>query len=223
MFPAPTRATLRTALRVLVLPSLAIALCTGGARAETVTQQFSGTVTAVSDTTNGRVDLTGVFTVGMSFTASYTIDLATPPTYADLEEAQYAQLVTAFSFALGGYSGSATLPHSGATVYNDVPDYGGAGSDGYVIDSQAPTTLPVFGASVMEVATGLSDLDGTAFQSTALPRLLPDLAGFETKGATFYVRPGGSGNFGIVTCSLTGGTTPARAASWGSVKGRYRE
>jgi hypothetical protein len=106
--------------------------------------------------------------------------------------------------------------------FSKFPSTRGSVSDSYRIGAEAQTTLPLFGASVIEVVVGLGDLDGTAFDSTALPRLLPDLTVFEDKGAVLYVRPVGEGNFGSVTCSITGETTPVRAASWGSVKGRYR-
>ena len=166
-----------------LVPAILVAagLLTGPQQANAlpITFEFSGTVTTVNPA------LAGVFSVGQSFSGSYTFESTAPDADGTAVFGTYEN-VSAFTFNYGGgaYVGS-TAPGVGSqsgriTVGNDEPAV--LFPDTYrVLAFEAIETVngPDIGAfSVVAALLFMGDPTGTAFGSDALPLTPPPLSGF---------------------------------------------
>jgi hypothetical protein len=69
----------------------------------------------------------------------------------------------------------------------------------------------------------LDDIEGTVFDSNALPRVFPALGVFDGKTATFVFLDFAQFKSGYVMATLSGVNTPANATTWGGLKALYRQ
>jgi len=159
-------------MRAVSLAALLIAFCASTAPASLMTITFGGDFSAGGDF-NG-------LNAGTTFSASLTIDTATPdaapgdPTFGD-----YAA-VTAFSLDVGSFSfTSTTIAFSAIAVTDSIPD-------AYEATVSGQNAL----GDGVDVVLLLMDNEGTAFPSDALPTFFP-LADFEQKQFSADIAPSG--------------------------------
>jgi hypothetical protein len=186
-----------------------------------VTHTFTGVVTAVTDGTNGSVDLTGTFLAGQPFRVECTIERATPPFNETPNQSSYAEPVTELTAAMGSLvvvGASTTL----ASVLNDFPLPAGGGIDRFALIGDGMLATQVGDALLSSIIIDLVDDHATTFATTALPRTFPPITEFETRTVRFTFYDEVTGLFGSVTGTIGEVTTPAAAQTWGAVKARYR-
>jgi hypothetical protein len=207
---------MRALLAILVLLALA-----GPSSAEEVTYSMTGTVDYVDNGTGGSLDLSGIFLVGASFSTYITVERSSVPISPDGIAFFYTNPGTDLVFDVGSWQ----CTFAGATVI------------GLINDQPIPTPVddfayqasllnaPSFGfISATFFAVTLNDDDGTALSSGALPKPMPDLSEWETKEFTvgftdFSTVPE---KVGFLTGTIGTLSTPAKASSWGALKGLYR-
>lgn len=219
--------------RVIPVASLGL-LFAFAARSEAlpVTHEFTGTVDFVTTGTPGTIDLTGTFNTSQTLTLSYTAERATPPLIVDANVAIYGGAVTAMTYSIGTYTGG--LDPSSVSVLqvgNDVPQEPrrrgiparplGTTPDFYGLALDMPDAPNVNGGAPLDFQFYLFDDQGTAWNGTGIPGVLPDMADFESKawGVTFQNGP----NIGIVQGTFDSVSTPVLPASWGRLKSQYRD
>ena len=216
--------------RRLALAFVALLLVAPRAQAETVTHQFTGQLTTITNGSGGLLDLTGVFTPGQAVTLDYTIERATPPVQQDPYTSAYSDAITALAFSVGTWSGSGTPAYSNTTVSDNVPSPGlrfpqtlAVTYDQYSAQVQGGIAAPPIGAiSLLSLTWTFDDVEGTVFGSTAIPGVFPDLAAFEGKTVTILVFDSVQLKSGYVMATFSGVSTPAQASTWGDLKARYR-
>lgn len=204
-----------------VRTALVLLLVAHPAAAEPVTHQFAGTVTSYG----GALDLSSVFPLGQAVTVDCTVERATTPEPQDAYVTAYTNPVTMLAFSIGSWSGSGTPPISNATVTNNAPS---PAPPSVVYDqwswNEQGLVAPAIGTIQLQSMTStLDDIDGTVFDSQAIPRVMPALGAFEGKTATFLFIDFSSFKSGYVMATLSGVTTPAAGTTWGGIKALYRQ
>jgi hypothetical protein len=208
-----------------VIPVLAaLVLLASGAQAETVTHQFTGHLTTITDGSGGTTaDLTGLFTMGEAVTLEYTIERSTTAEPQDPHTSGYTGAITTLSFSIGSWSGSGTPGYSFTTVVDNEPSPVSGVYDEYSAQVQGGITAPPIGnAQLTSLTYTFDDVQGTVFNSTAIPAVFPDLGSFEGKTLTVLLFDMGTFKSGYVMATFDGGSTPAQASTWGQLKGLYR-
>jgi hypothetical protein len=204
-----------------LLGTLVLLALSGPASAETVTYYMTGTLTHVDNGTGGSVDLSGIFPVGASFSTYVTIERSTALTSSDGIAFLYLNPGIGLAFDVGSWQCTA----AGATaigVVNDQPSPTPLDAFAY---QASLLTAPAFGfISATAFSVDLTDNDGTALSSGALPRPMPDLSSWESKefsvGFTDFSTQ--QQPVGFVTGTIGTLATPAKDSSWGAVKALYR-
>ena len=196
----------------------ALALAAPRAQAEPVTHQFTAQLTTITNGSGFSLDLTGIFTIGQAATLDYTIERDTPGVPQDAFTTGYSNAITALAFSVGTWLGSGTPSFSSTTTTNNAP------YDQYSAQVQGGITAPeIGGASLVSLTYTFDDVQGTIFDSNALPRVFPDLGSIEGKTVTILLIDFSQGRSGFIMATIGGVTTPAQPATWGAVKGLYRE
>jgi len=205
------------------LALLALVFAAPGARAETVTHQFSGQITTITNGSGVTADLTGLFTMGQAVTLEYTIERNTPASPQDPYTSGYTGAITSLSFSIGSWSGSGTPAYSLTTVVDNEPSPVSGVYDQYSAQVQGGISAPALGtASLTSLTYTFDDVQGTVLNSTAIPSVFPDLALFEGKTLTVLLFDTGQFKSGYVMATLAGGSTPTEARTWGRLKALYR-
>jgi hypothetical protein len=202
---------------------VALLLAAPRAQADVVTHQFTGQVTTVTDGSGVTADLTGLFTLGQAVTLEYTIERDTPPVAQDPYTSGYTDAITALSFSIGSWSGSGTPAYSFTTVLDNEPSPGSGVYDEYSAQVQGGITAGPLGNTLLSSLTyTFDDVQGTVFNSTAIPHVFPDLGAFEGKTFTVLIFDLDQLKAGYVMATLAGVTTPTQPTTWGRLKRLYR-
>ena len=202
---------------------VALLLAAPRAQAETVTHQFTGHLTTITNGSGVTADLTGLFTLGQAVTLDYTIERTTTPEPQDPHTSGYTGAITALSFSIGSWSGSGTPGYSFTTVVNDEPSPVSGVYDEYSAQVQGGISAPAIGnAQLTSLTYTFDDVQGTVFNSTAIPGVFPDLGGFEGKTLTVLVFDMSTFKSGYVMATIDGGSTATEPSTWGRLKGLYR-
>jgi hypothetical protein len=193
------------------------------AQAELVTHQFTGQLTTITNGSGFTADLTGLFTLGQAVMLEYTIERDTPPEPQDAYTSGYTGAITALSFSIGTWSGSGTPDYSFTTVLDNTPIPGSGVYDQYSAQVQGGITAAPLGNTMLSSLTyTFDDIQGTVFNSTAIPRVFPDLGAFEGKTFTVLIFDFDQLKAGFVMATLAGVSTPAQPGTWGRLKALYR-
>jgi len=202
---------------------LALALLAPRAQAETVTHQFTGHITTITNGSGGSTaDLTGLFTMGEAVTLEYTIERSTTPEPQDPHTSGYTGALTALSFSIGSWSGSGTPGYSFTTVLDNEPSPVSGVYDEYSAQVQGGIDAPPIGdAQLTSLTYTFDDVQGTVFNSTAIPAVFPDLSQFEGKTLTVLLFDMGTFKSGYVMATFDSGSTPTEPSTWGRLKGLY--
>jgi hypothetical protein len=207
--------------RALVL--VALVLAPPRARAETVTHQFTGQITTITNGSGFTADLTGLFTIGQPVTLEYTIERDTAAEPQDPYTSGYTGALTALSFSIGSWSGTGTPSTSFTTVVDNEPFPGAGVYDQYSAQVMGGISAPPIGTAMLTSLTyTFDDVQASVFNSTAIPREFPDLGMFEGKTFTVLLFDNGQFRPGHVMATLAGVTTPTQPGTWGRLKTLYR-
>lgn len=202
---------------------MALMLAAPQAQAETVTHQFTGTLTTVTDGSGVTADLRSLFSLGQAVTLEYTIERTTPAEPQDAYTSGYTGAITSLSFTIGSWSGTGTPAYSFTTVTNDHPFTGTPPYDQYSGQIQGGITADPLGNTMLSSLTyTFDDVNASVFNSTAIPNVFPNLSGFEGKTFTVLIFDLNQLKAGYVMATLGGVTTPTQAGTWGRMKGLYR-
>jgi len=196
------------------------ALSASRAGAEPVTHQFTGQITSFG----GSLDLSALFSIGDAVTLDCTVERSTTPEPQDAYVTAYTNPVTMVAFTVGSWSGGSAPASSGATVTNGAPSPGQPGVfyDQWSWNALGVTGPPLGTVHLQTLTSTLDDIEGTVFDSGAIPRVFPALGVFDGKTATFLLIDYSSFQSGYFMATLSGVSTPARATTWGGIKGLYR-
>jgi PEP-CTERM motif len=167
---------------VVLVIGLVLGLGERAAEAGPVTWEFSGEIAIVTDIDN---DLGGAITVGTPFSGSFTFDFATPDGDPSIVAGRYNNAITAISGRVGAYAFSGTGAFNSVIRITDSP---GGDNDAFVF-GMGDILFPDFGG-VFSLSFLLSNADGSAFASDALPEIPPDLVLFSGPRMTFSAEPG---------------------------------
>lgn len=203
----------RSAVLVLLLSAAA-------AQAEPVTHQFTGQITSFG----GALNLSSLFSIGDAVTLDCTVERSTTPEPQDPYVTAYTNPVTMVAFTVGSWSGGSAPASSGATVTNNAPSPGqpGVNYDQWYWNAQG-VSAPVLGnVHLSTISSTLDDIEGTVFDSGAIPRVFPALGVFDGKTATFLMIDYSTFQSGYFFVTLAGVSTPAQGTSWGGIKALYR-
>jgi hypothetical protein len=203
----------RSAVLVLLLSAAA-------AQAEPVTHQFTGQITSFG----GALNLSSLFSIGDPVTLDCTVERSTTPEPQDPYVTAYTNPVTMVAFTVGSWSGGSAPASSGATVTNNAPSPGqpGVNYDQWYWNAQG-VSAPVLGnVHLSTISSTLDDIEGTVFDSGAIPRVFPALGVFDGKTATFLMIDYSTFQSGYFFVTLAGVSTPAQGTSWGGIKALYR-
>lgn len=170
------------------------------ASAASITYDFAGTLSSPIP-----ADLASSYSVGQSFSGSYTFDSTTAALGGSTSSTAVYDALTAFSFTLGGTNGSSSS--SAEIQVGNIPPVGGEISDRYAVvsrtsDGLVTTGLPT-GFTAVFVSIRLDQNAGTLF-STALT--LPTditLADFDTSSFFLDLIPPTGGPDETLTGVLT--------------------
>lgn len=202
---------------------VALVLLAPRAQAETVTHQFTGQLTTITNGSGFSADLTGLFTLGEAVTLEYTIERNTTAEPQDPYTDGYTGAITSLTFTIGSWTGTGTPAYSFTTVANDHPFSGTPPYDQYSAQIQGGITAPPIGsATLVSLTYTFDDIQASAFSSTAIPRDFPSMATWEGKTFTVLLFDGSSFKSGYVMATLSGVTTPTKAATWGRLKALYQ-
>jgi hypothetical protein len=202
---------------------LALTLAVPRAQAELVTHQFTGQLTTITNGSGVTADLTGLFTLGQPVTLEYTIELDTPPEPQDPYTSGYTGALTALSFSIGSWSGSGTPAYSFTTVLDNEPSPVSGVYDQYSAQVQGGISATALGNTTLASLTyTLDDVQGTVFDSKAIPRVFPNLGVFEGKTFTVLLFDLDQLKSGYVMATLAGVSTPAQPSTWGRLKALFR-
>ena len=205
------------------LALVAVVLAAPQAWAETVTYHFTGQLTTITNGSGGTADLTGIFSLGQPVTLEYTIERSTPAEPQDPHTSGYTGAITALSFSIGSWSGSGTPGYSFTTVLNDEPSPVSGVYDEYSAQVQGGISAPPIGnAQLTSLTYTFDDVQGTVFNSTAIPGVFPDLSSFEGKTLTVLLLDMSTFKSGYVMATFDGGSTPTEPGTWGRLKSLYR-
>jgi hypothetical protein len=154
-------------LIVLAVFAALAALGTSRSQADLITFYFQGTVNNVNPV------LSGEFSVGERFSGSYTFDSDTPNTSGGDPPnfGLYTGALTALSFTIDSYTGSAT--DGDINVWDNVP------SDTYQVTSRVVTGPNVSDFELTLFQLEIGDSTNTALTSVALPLTPPNLEDFD--------------------------------------------
>jgi len=204
-----------------LLATLGFLALSGPASAETITYYMTGTVTYVDNGTGGTVDLSGIFTVGASFSTHITIERSSGLSGSDGIVFLYLNPGRGLVFDIGSWECTSAL----ATAIGVVNDQMSPTPVDAFTYQASSLTAPAFGfISASEFSVNLTDNDGTALSSGALPKPMPDLSSWESKefsvGFTDFSTQ--QQPVGYVTGTIGTLATPAKGSSWGAVKALYR-
>jgi hypothetical protein len=209
-----------------VLLLLAALLAAPRAEAEPVTHQFVGTITTITNGSAGMLDLTGTFTMGAAVTLDCTVERSTPGVAQDAYVTAYTDPVTMVAFTIGSWSGGGAPSNSGVTVTNNAPSPGFSAQavnyDQYSWNALGVAAPPLGTTTLQSLTSTLDDIEGTVFDSGAIPRVFPDLSVFDGKTATFLLFDFAQFKSGYVMATLSSVSTPAQATTWGGLKALYR-
>jgi hypothetical protein len=175
--------------------ALLVLAVVGRAEAEPVTHQFTGQISSFG----GSLNLSSLFSLG--------------------------DPVTMVAFTVGSWSGGSAPASSGATVTNNAPSPGQPGVfyDQWYWNAQG-VSAPVLGTvHLSTISSTLDHIEGTVFDSGAIPRVFPALGVFDGKTATFLMIDFSTFQSGYFFVTLAGVTTPAQGTSWGGIKALYRQ
>lgn len=209
----------------------ALLLVAPPALADTVTHQFTGQLTTITNGSGNSLDLTGLFSLGQAVTLDCTIERDTPGEAQDAYTTGYTGAITNLAFSIASWAGSGVPGYSLTTVSNDKPSPGlatpqGAAAvayDQYSASVQGGLTAPPLGSTMfLSLTYTFDDVEGTVFGSTALPGAFPPMSDWEGKTVTFLFLDFTQGKSGYVMATLSAVTTPAQPATWGGVKALYR-
>jgi hypothetical protein len=200
---------------------LAAVLSPPRAGAEPVTHRFVGQLTTITNGSGGMLDLTGLFTLGQAVTLDCTVERATTGVDQDAYVTSYSDAVTDVAFSIGGWSGGSAPSTSTVTVTNDQP-FNAVHYDQYSWNALGVTAPPLGSVMLQTVTSTLDDIEGTVFDSRAIPRVFPALGVFDGKTATFLLIDFSSFKSGYVMATLSDVSTPAHGSTWGGIKALYR-
>jgi hypothetical protein len=189
--------------------------------AEPVTHQFTGQITSFG----GSLDLSALFSIGDAVTLDCTVERSTTPEPQDAYVTAYTNPVTMVAFTVGSWSGGGAPASSNATVTNNAPSPGQPGVfyDQWSWNELGVTAPPLGSVNLQTLTSTLDDIEGTVFDSGAIPRAFPALGAFDGKTATFLLIDFSSFKSGYFMATLSGVSTPARPTTWGGIKGLYRQ
>lgn len=140
-----------------------------------MTYQFSGHIDTVDDPFQ---DWAGLVTPGDVFSGSYTYDPAAPDAYPnDPSVGIYRSADSSFLVNIGNWTGGTSGQGCQIGIYN----WTGWGSE-FVIGAIGFQST---GMSISEMTVGLSRIDGSAFESDALPTTAPSFDLFPSRGFGF--------------------------------------
>jgi hypothetical protein len=213
-------AVVRTALVLVALVSAA-----PRAEALPVTHQFTGTLTTITDGSGVTLDLRGVFTMGAPVTLDVTFERDTPPVIQDAYVTAYVNPITNIDFSISSWSGSGAPGSSNATVTNNAPSPGltlGVNYDQFSWNALGVVAPPLATALIQSMTSTLDDIQGTVFDSGALPSGFSNLSAFDGKTATFLLFDFTQLRSGYVMATLASVSTPAVPSTWGGIKALYR-
>ena len=148
----------------------AVAAAVTPARGTPVTWSFKGEITSVTDFDNV---LGGAVSIGTSFFGSLTFESNTPDSNPDPAFSSFENALIDFSGMIGAISfGGPIIGVDSIYIANGVP-------------SVSADTLSVFSTAdlagqTLSAILNLTDLDGTALSSDALPVVPPDLSQFDS-------------------------------------------
>ena len=210
----------RSSLRRTCAVFFIAALSAFPAGAEPVTYQFTGQISSFG----GTLDLSSLFSVGDAVTLDCTVERATTPEPQDAYVTAYTNPVTLVTFTVGTWSGGGVPASSGATVTNNAPSPGqpGVNYDQCYWNAQGVTAPPLGSVHLQTLTSTLDDIEGTVFDSGAIPREFPALSAFEGKTATFLMIDFSSFQSGYFFVTLGAVSTPAQGTTWGGIKAQYR-
>ena len=199
---------------------LVVVLAASRAGAEPVTHQFTGQITSFG----GSLDLSAFFSIGDAVTLDCTVERSTTPEPQDAYVTAYTNPVTMVTFTVGSWSGGSAPASSGATVTNNAPSPGqpGVNYDQWYWNATGVTAPPLGNVNLQILSSTLDDIEGTVFDSGAIPRVFPALGVFDGKTATFLMIDFSTFQSGFFMATLSGVTTPARGTTWGGIKDLYR-
>jgi hypothetical protein len=170
-----------------------------------------------------------MFTMGAAVTLDCTIERNTPGVPQDAYVTSYTDPVTLVAFSIGGWSGGGAPSTSSATVTNNAPSPGirfpgtqAVNYDQYSWNALGVPAPPIGSAALQSLTSTLDDIEGTVFDSGAIPRVFPDLSAFDGKTATFLLIDFTQFKSGYVMATLSSVSTPAHATTWGGLKALYR-
>ncbi len=215
-------------LGTFLLAAGAAALLTSPVAGEPVQHTYTGTVDFVTDGSAGTVDLTGTFSSGQAVTLIYTTERTTAGFPSKTGEIVYFGAVTALSLAIGTYTGGlGPASFSSIIVGNDINLVARERPSSPMVDFYFFTVSSPTGASVGQAVPTALELDlwddeATQFADASLPRVMPDLAAFETSTWVLTFFDSNVTMIGLVSGSLGSVSTPASASTWGRVKAQYR-
>jgi len=201
--------------------ALLVLAVVGRAEAEPVTHQFTGQISSFG----GSLNLSSLFSLGDPVTLDCTVERSTTPEPQDAYVTAYTNPVTMVAFTVGSWSGGSAPASSGATVTNNAPSPGqpGVNYDQWYWNATGVTAPPLGSVNLQILSSTLDDIEGTVFDSGAIPRVFPALGVFDGKTATFQFFDFGTFQSGYFFVTLSGVTTPARATTWGGIKDLYRQ
>ncbi|MGH7724624.1 MAG: hypothetical protein ACREOU_04275 [Candidatus Eiseniibacteriota bacterium] len=197
------------------------------AAAELVQHTYTGTVNTVTDGTGGTVDMTGTFSNGQSVTFVMTLERSTGG-FKGEGGTLYLNAVTAFTFSIGSYNGTLGVANQSNNLVTDDYDANpgpaaapaGTPADFYFWQIPSPNSAMVNGASPVDIEVNMMDAEATQFSNEQLPRVMPDMADFEsTQWGMVFIN---GSSYGIVGGVLGGVSTPVNASTWGRIKAGYR-
>jgi len=199
---------------------LVLVLAASRAGAEPVTHQFTGQITSFG----GSLNLSSLFSIGDPVALDCTVERATTPEPQDAYVTAYTNPVTMVTFTVGSWSGGSAPASSGATVTNNAPSPGqpGVNYDQWYWNATGVTAPPLGNVNLQILSSTLDDIEGTVFDSGAIPRVFPALGVFDGKTATFLMIDFSTFQSGFFMATLSGVTTPARGTTWGGIKDLYR-
>ena len=96
----------------------------------------------------------------------------------------------------------------------------GAPADFYFWQIPSPNSGVVNGGSPLDIEVNMMDAEATQFSNEQLPRVMPDMADFESTEWAMLFSNGTT--YGIVSGTLGGVSTPVNASIWGRIKSSYR-
>ena len=203
-----------------IVAALVLLLLASRAGAEPVTHRFTGQVTSYG----GALNVSSLFPPGTAVALDCTVERTTTGVPEDAYVTAYTDAVTMVAFTVGSWSGGSAPSTSSAKVTNNAPSPAPPNNpyDQWTWNALG-VTAPALGNVMLQTLTStLDDVDGSVFDSGAIPRVFPALGAFEGKTATFLFIDFGTFQSGYFMATLSDVSTPAQGTSWGGIRARYR-